>query len=99
MMKIPWQDLMLCPAGFYVRDLPVRTTRTRPAGFFQASSLKPVAPSGDRIEYKATTIERLVDSPGYAGRYFKAIELAANAFLAVIDDSSPLSRMGTRVAR
>ena len=72
---IPWQYLMLYPAGYYVRDLPVRATLRLPAAFYQASSLERVSTSSDRTEYKLTTVERLADSPVYAGRYFKAIEL------------------------
>ncbi len=78
-IKIPWQSLMLYPAGYYVRDLPVQATLKLPALFYQASSLERVSSSNDRTIYKVTTIERLADSPVYAGRYFKAVDLAPAA--------------------
>ena len=78
-IKILWQNLMLYPAGYYVRDLPAQATLKLPTSFHQASCLEPVGSSNDRTTYKVTTIERLADSPVYAGRYFKAVDLTPPA--------------------
>lgn len=75
LLKIPWQNLMLYPAGYYVRDLPAQATLKIPATFSQATALETIGSSGDGTTYKVTTIERLADSPVYAGRYFHAVDL------------------------
>lgn len=79
LLTVPWQNLMLYPAGYYVRNLPVRATLLLPTAFEQASSLERVKTIADRTEYKETTIEHLADSPVYAGRYFKEIELTKDS--------------------
>jgi hypothetical protein len=61
-LEVPWRNLILYPAGYYVRDLPVAATLKLPASFYQASSLEAVGRSGDVTTYKNTTLERLADS-------------------------------------
>ncbi len=79
LLEVPWRNLILYPAGYYARDLPVTATLKLPASFYQASSLEAVGHSGNVTTYKNTTIERLADSPVYAGRYFEALNLSPTA--------------------
>jgi predicted metalloprotease with PDZ domain len=93
-LEVLWQNLILYPVGYYVRDLPVTATLKLPASFYQASSLEAVGRSGDVTTYKDTTMERLADSPVYAGRYFEALDLTPSAGSSVTETIlSPVSRV------
>jgi predicted metalloprotease with PDZ domain len=49
-----------------------------PAGWKQGSSLHVASESGDRINFAALSLERLVDSPVLASEYFRAVPLASS---------------------
>jgi hypothetical protein len=55
LLEVPWQNLILYAAGYYVRNLPVAAKLKLPASFCQASSLEAVGRSGDVTSYKNTT--------------------------------------------
>jgi predicted metalloprotease with PDZ domain len=74
-----WQDVVLYPAGWYARDIPVQANLHLPDGFKAASSLDVQAQAGAVIRYAPVSLETLVDSPVYAGRTFRRIELGALA--------------------
>jgi predicted metalloprotease with PDZ domain len=79
MVKIPWQRLLLYPAGWYVRDIPFAATLHLPPGLQAFSALTPLhtalLPSNE-ITFATETLERLVDAPVYAGRYTRRLPLA-----------------------
>ena len=71
---VQWQSVLLYPAGWYARDIPVKASLRLPAGFKPASSL-PVGDDG--VSYKPVSLETLVDSPVFASRYTRRIDLGA----------------------
>jgi predicted metalloprotease with PDZ domain len=72
---LDWNTVMLYPAGYYSRQIPVQATLTLPAGWRSASALEPLTSSGAQIIFKPVTLNTLVDSPLYAGRYFAQFDL------------------------
>lgn len=75
MVELPWQRVLLYPAGWYVRDLPVAATLALPQGLtpFTASKFERI---DDRtLRFQPVTLEQLVDAPVYAGRYTRRIVL------------------------
>lgn len=70
-------DLVLYPAGFYARRIPVEVSVRFPAGWQRATSLESTGEEGDRSVYRSVSLETFIDSPIYAGRYVKTLELDA----------------------
>ncbi|HEY7789775.1 MAG TPA: hypothetical protein VIC33_04630 [Vicinamibacterales bacterium] len=72
-----WQDVVLYPAGWYTRDIPVRASLRLPSGFVAATSLAPQERTGPVTSYGAVSLETLVDAPVYAGRWSRRVDLGA----------------------
>ena len=70
-----WSSLVLYPAGYYVRNIPVEAALTAPTGWTVATALDRAGPAGATIRFKPTTVETLVDSPVFAGKHAARIDL------------------------
>ena len=85
-----WSSLVLYPAGYYVRNIPVEAALTAPTGWTVATALDRAGPAGATIRFKPTTVETLVDSPVFAGKHAARIDLdpggVAPVFLNVFAD-------------
>ena len=75
LVMIEWNELVLYPAGYFTRQIPVQVSLTLPADFQLASALETASADGARTLFKRTTLETLVDSPVYAGRYASKLDL------------------------
>jgi predicted metalloprotease with PDZ domain len=75
MVTVPWQSVLLYPAGWYARNIPVDARLTLPDGFTAASALEHDATDGSR--FRTTSLETLVDSPLYASRHMRRYALSA----------------------
>ena len=78
-LGVQWQSVALYPAGYQARRITVQPTLRLPAGWQFASSLAVEARTGDEVRFKPHDLDTLVDSPLFAGRYFKRIDLAPGA--------------------
>jgi predicted metalloprotease with PDZ domain len=78
-VKVEWQRLLLYPAGWFVRDIPVDASLRLPPGFQSGTSLAAASAGEDRVTFRPVPLEELVDSPVYAGRYFRRVELVPGA--------------------
>jgi predicted metalloprotease with PDZ domain len=79
LMVIEWNELLLYPAGYFVRRIPVQASITLPADWKFASALEAASTSGARTQFKPVSLETFIDSPLYAGRYAARLELEAGA--------------------
>ena len=79
MLTLPWQKVALYPAGWFIRNIPVRAQLKLPAGFRYATSLETAAVEGQLVAFEPTTFDNLVDAPVHAGRYFRTLDLAPGA--------------------
>ncbi len=70
-----WNELVLYPAGYYARQIPVTATLTLPAGWQAASALQASAVQGATTSFARESLETLIDSPVYAGRYAQKFDL------------------------
>ena len=86
MMNVQWEKMTLYPAGYYVRNIEVAPTIILPAGWQGATSLDVAGKNGSRIAYAPVSYETLVDSPMFAGRYFKEIPLSQDVDLNIVAD-------------
>ncbi|MGO9723602.1 MAG: M61 family metallopeptidase [Methylocella sp.] len=75
LLILEWNDVILYPAGHFARQIPVSANAKFPQGWTQATALEPQAHTGDRTFYERVSLETLIDSPVYAGRYATTIEL------------------------
>ena len=78
--NLQWNEMLLYPAGFRADGVNVRLSLRLPKGWGYASALTPqtgIAGAG-KISFDQTTLNTLVDSPMFAGRYFKRYALDAN---------------------
>jgi predicted metalloprotease with PDZ domain len=79
MLNLQWNAVVLYPAGHYAHRIQYDASVTYPAGFTPATALDVAQRSGDVVRYTPVPLDILVDSPVYAGRYFKQIDLAPGA--------------------
>ena len=78
-LGIQWQSMTMYPAGYHTRRIPIQTTLTLPAGWQYGTALETAKRSGDEIEFKTTDLETFIDSPLFAGRYYKQFDLDPGA--------------------
>jgi len=83
MLALEWNSVALYPAGHYSRQIKVEPSVTFPAGWQFGTALEKASQSGDTVTFKTTTFNTLVDSPIYAGKYMKRIDLDPGAKAAV----------------
>ncbi len=75
MLNVQWNSVVLYPAGTMARNIRVKPTLVLPAGWQAGTALRPARTDGSTIQYQPVTLEMLVDSPVFAGRHFRRIEL------------------------
>ncbi|MET0505131.1 MAG: M61 family peptidase [Luteibacter sp.] len=83
-VTVPWQSVLLYPAGWYARNIPVAAKLTLPAGFVAASALERDASDASRFD--TTSLETLVDAPVYASKHLRRYALAGKGEPAVTLD-------------
>ncbi len=91
MLDLVWNEVALYPAGHYSRDITFSPSVTLPHGWQFATALETASQSGDTTTFEDVTFNTLVDSPLYAGLYFKRVDLtprgAAPVYLDVVADT------------
>lgn len=75
MLNLQFLSAALYPAGYYTHQIMFDTRVTYPAGWTAFTALDEDGRSGNTVDYKAVPFDILVDSPIYAGRYTKNIDL------------------------
>ena len=75
MLNLQWNAAVLYPAGHYARRIDYTASVTYPAGWQAYSALDVDRKDGDTVHYRTVPLDILVDSPVYAGRYFRTIDL------------------------
>lgn len=82
MIAMPWQRVLLYPAGWYARDIAVAASLALPAGFHAFTALaqqgKPQQQDNRvSLAFAPESLDRLIDAPVYAGRYVRQFDLNA----------------------
>jgi predicted metalloprotease with PDZ domain len=99
MLNIQWEGVSLYPAGYFTRQIPISATVTYPKGWKAATALRKVSGTGDTVTYETTNYEVLVDSPIYAGKYFRSDDLGQGVVLnTVADDPKYLAATPQQIA-
>ena len=76
-VSVPWQRLILYPAGWYARNIPVAATLTLPTQLRLFTALDVEGREGPTTRFRVTALETLLDAPVLAGRYTAQVPLTA----------------------
>jgi predicted metalloprotease with PDZ domain len=79
LMSVQWSRLLLYPAGYDARRIRFEPSLRLPAGWQYASALETATSERDLNRFQPLPLVDLVDSPVYAGRYFKRFDLDPGA--------------------
>jgi len=80
MLNLQWNTVALYPAGHNASQVQVAASVTLPAGWEFATALERDGTSSDgKASFKPVDFATLVDSPMFAGRYFKRVDLDPGA--------------------
>jgi predicted metalloprotease with PDZ domain len=94
MLNLQWNTVSLYPAGYYANRIQAQASATYPAGWQAASAMEIASTDGHTITYEPIDYDDLVDSPVFAGKYFKRIDLASGAsppvYMDVVADEARL---------
>jgi predicted metalloprotease with PDZ domain len=83
MLNLQWSSVVLYPAGHFVRQIIFEPSLTLPDGWQFAAALEAASTSGASATFRPVSLEALVDSPVFAGRYVKRVELDPSASVPV----------------
>ncbi len=75
MLNVQWNSMILYPAGYFSRQIPVEAQVSLPTGWNYGTALEAASTAGDTVTFKPVGLDTLVDSPMFAGRYFRKIDL------------------------
>jgi predicted metalloprotease with PDZ domain len=83
LLMIEWNELVFYPAGYYARQIPAQVHVTLAADWQFGSALEIASTDHAQTHFKRTTLETLIDSPLYAGRYASKLDLDPGAAVPV----------------
>lgn len=76
MLNLQWNTTALYPAGVFARNIKTQASVTLPKGWDYATALETQSRVGDTVTFKPIDFDDLVDSPMFAGKYYKRVELS-----------------------
>jgi predicted metalloprotease with PDZ domain len=79
MLNLQWNANSLYPAGYATKGITAQASVKLPAGWQFGSALEVASRDGDTVHFKPISYDNLVDSPIYAGKYFKRVDLDPGA--------------------
>ncbi|MFI4920628.1 MAG: M61 family metallopeptidase [Gammaproteobacteria bacterium] len=77
-VDLEWNQVLLYPAGAPSRELSFDPSVKLPQGWKFATALETASGGADAPRFKPVMLNKLVDSPLIAGRYFSRLDLAPN---------------------
>jgi predicted metalloprotease with PDZ domain len=78
-LGLQWDTVVLYPAGHAAARIAVQPSVVLPAGWQLGGALEPVTREGDTVRFKPVSVETLVDSPIFAGRHYRQVDLDPGA--------------------
>lgn len=79
LLNLQWEVVLLYPAGHYATRIRVVPSVTLPAEWRFAVALDGAQTAGVTTRFAETDLETLVDSPLFAGRHYRLVDLAPGA--------------------
>jgi predicted metalloprotease with PDZ domain len=78
-LGVQWVSVALYPAGYVARGITVQPNLKLPKGWQYATALETAERQGDEVHFQPHDLETLMDSPLFAGRYYKQFDLDPGA--------------------
>lgn len=78
-LGLQWNTAVLYPSGHAATAIMIKPEIVLPEGWEFAAALDVDRRQNGTVQFKPTTLEMLVDSPVFAGRYFKRVDLDPGA--------------------
>ncbi|MEN9868611.1 MAG: hypothetical protein RL748_4201, partial [Pseudomonadota bacterium] len=75
MLGLQWNTVALYPAGMKSDDVTVQANLNLPPEWDLASALQVAQREGNLVRFKSSNLTQLLDSPVYAGKYSKKVQL------------------------
>ncbi|HEY5798951.1 MAG TPA: peptidase M61, partial [Burkholderiaceae bacterium] len=82
-LGVQWENFVLYPAGHYASRIMVQPTLKLPQGWQYGTALETAQRTGDDVQFKPVDLVNLIDSPLFAGRYYKRYDLDPGAKIPV----------------
>ncbi len=79
MLNLQWTAVALYPAGYFVRQIMFEPSVQLPDGWQFGTALRAAKTRKDRTVFERVSFEDLIDSPMFAGRHFKKLDLDPGA--------------------
>lgn len=76
---LQWSSVVLYPAGYAVGRIEVAASLVLPERWDFGSALEVARREAQQVTFQPASLDTLVDSPVFAGRYFKRVDLAPGA--------------------
>ncbi|HEU0045908.1 peptidase M61 [Sphingomonas sp.] len=86
MLFLPWNTVLLYPAGHYARQIEVAASVRLPEDWEHACILEMEEQDGAERRFAPVALDTLIDSPVLAGRYFRRFALDEHVGLSVAAD-------------
>jgi len=83
-LGVQWASMTLYPAGYNSRRITVQPNLVLPAGWQFGTALETDQRVGASVKFKPLDLDTLIDSPLFAGRYFRRIDLNPGAKVPVM---------------
>jgi predicted metalloprotease with PDZ domain len=77
-LAVDWNSVVLYPAGYFTRQIPVEASIRVPTGWTVATALELASNEDGSTRFKPVSVETLVDSPLRAARHARAYPLASS---------------------
>jgi predicted metalloprotease with PDZ domain len=84
LLGLQWPSVTLYPAGYVARRITVQPNLTLPQGWQYGTALETNDVKANEVHFKPADLETLIDSPLFAGRYFRRIDLDPGARVPVM---------------
>jgi predicted metalloprotease with PDZ domain len=79
MLGLQWNTVLLYPAGHAAANIAVQASVTLPEGWSFGTALQEASRHGPSVRFKPVSVETLVDSPLFAGKHMKRVDLDPGA--------------------
>lgn len=76
MLNLQWISMAFYPAGYYVSRIPIQASVLLPKGWGYGCALDVLQTQGEWVDFKTVSFERLMDSPMFAGRHYRQIDIS-----------------------
>jgi predicted metalloprotease with PDZ domain len=75
MLNIQWISMALYPAGYFTRQIQIEPSVRLPEGWGYGTALETARTSDGLVTFRPVSFDVFADSPMFAGRWFKKVDL------------------------